>query len=461
MSLEKLKLYSVIVGNGSGCLFQPMTEDYTYILTAKHLFVDDSKDDRGRPIKLKKPDGERIDIKRHINNAANWEEVAIEFTLQDGINYFPHKEADIAILKIDHLPDFDEIYIRDKIPTDFECVLCGFPEDFRQKLPGDRYTTHKVSRPICPGNYCHSAQLFETLSQENIRGMSGGAITEIVDNHIAIIGVQSSMSNNSPRQAGQIDFIPMKYFNEIVMYPEYSGKLEKLLPPYLRSFSFLRTDIFKLQHGLIEKKRAETLTKILKAEAIKIQNSDITPQAIKDHLREKLLLMSTQKEDELQKKKIWSVWLELLTILNIAKNNSHRSSDLSSIFKKVRLFYSDVDEDFWSKHLDELPKLDYSGLDDKSTVVVASNVEAKGMHKLDLSKIPEDIARIEQEYEIDKIGQRIDTATDFPLKKYQYVNISAFKEKTAIDVSDEFTTQKVQECLKTIKGLYEQLIPNW
>jgi hypothetical protein len=54
----------------------------------------------------------------------------------------------------------------------------------------------------------------------------------------------------------------MKYFNEIV--DEYKEKIEKLLPPYLRSFSFLKEDIFNIECGLLEKARAEKLTTLLK-----------------------------------------------------------------------------------------------------------------------------------------------------------------------------------------------------
>jgi len=461
MSPENLKLYSVLVGEGSGCLFQPMTDEYTYILTAKHLFIDEKEDERGLAIKSEIPDGEIIEIKRHRKTESGWDEITIEFKLEKGTTYFPHKEADIAILKIDYRSDLDGIYVRNQIPQDGDYLLCGFPDVFRQNKSGDRYTTHCVNRFICSGNYCHSAQLPETLSQINIVGMSGGAILEVVDNYIAIIGIQCSMANNSNYQSGQIEFVPMRYFNDIVTYPEYAGKIKILLPPYLQSFSFLKTDIFNIEYGLLGKVRAEKLTNILKAKAGEVQKSDITPQIIKDHLKEKLLLLPNQNKDDLQKKNIWSTWLELLTILNIAKDHSHCATDLPSIFKKIRLFYSDVDKDFWLEHLAELPKLDYSGLEDKGIVVVASNVEARDMHILDLRLIPENIARMEEEYEIDKIGQKIDTATDFPLKKYKYVNISAFKEKTATDVSQEFTTQQIQECLITIKELYERLIPNW
>ncbi len=36
------------------------------------------------------------------------------------------------------------------------------------------------------------------------------------------------------------------------------------LPPYLQSLSFLKTDIFNIQYGLLGKVRAEKLTNILK-----------------------------------------------------------------------------------------------------------------------------------------------------------------------------------------------------
>ena len=456
-----MKLYTVLVGRGSGCLFQPMTDVYTYILTAKHLFIKEGDDGRGGTIGSDIIDGEVIEIKRHRKTENGWEEITVDFKLEKGTTFFPHKNADIAILKIDYLKGFDGIHVRNEFEADNNFVLCGFPENNRIKNPGDRYTTHSVKGFVVSGNYVHTAQLFETLSLENIKGMSGGGILKVVNGHLAIIGIQSSMANRSNYQAGQIEFVPMKYFNEIV--DEYKEKIEKLLPPYLRSFSFLKEDIFNIECGLLEKARAEKLTTLLKKKATEIQHSDITPQVIRDHLQEKLLLLSNQNEDDLQKKRIWAIWLELLTILNIAKNKSHCANDLPSIFKKVRLFYSDIDKDFWTEHLNELAKLDYSGLEGKGIVVVASNVEAKGqnMHILDLSRITVDIARIQNEFDTEQFGEKIDTATDFPLKKYQYINISAFKEKTAADVAEKFTQQNMNDCLVIIKGLYEQLIPNW
>lgn len=39
---DQCKQCSVMVDNGSGVFFQPMTEEYSYILTAKHNLYNDS-----------------------------------------------------------------------------------------------------------------------------------------------------------------------------------------------------------------------------------------------------------------------------------------------------------------------------------------------------------------------------------------------------------------------------------
>src|SRR5690606_8730299 len=106
MTLEELKLYTDRVKDGSGCLFQPILNDnnYTYILTAKHLFEGMTQDEDGNDISYTTQDGAEISIIRQVNVDGQWQEQIIPFVLTQGQTYFPHKEADAAILKIDPLP---------------------------------------------------------------------------------------------------------------------------------------------------------------------------------------------------------------------------------------------------------------------------------------------------------------------------------------------------------------------
>ena len=55
LNKNDLKKYSVVVEDGSGCLFQSMTDEYTYILTAKHIFFKKVED--GRPEKIQLSNG--------------------------------------------------------------------------------------------------------------------------------------------------------------------------------------------------------------------------------------------------------------------------------------------------------------------------------------------------------------------------------------------------------------------
>jgi hypothetical protein len=460
MSQDDLKKYTVKVGEGSGCLFQPMTDKYTYILTAKHLFEKKEDDGRGDKINIPIPDGTNIPIKKQILNGNFWTNEPISFTLIKGETYFPHKEADIAILRIEPQSGFGSIHIQDSFEEEEEesIHLCGFPDTLATEK--EQYSSHRIEYFIASGNYCHHAKLFGGHTQETIVGMSGGGLLKIGENGISIIGVQSKMaSSNLPM--GQIGFVPMRYAKEIVDYPEYKGNLEKFLPIYFKSFKFLKDDIFKLQAGLPTMNKANKMSKILNAKAIEIQKSSITPIFIRNYLKENLPSVYKYGANEIQNKKLWSLWLELLTILNIAKKYSHCSDEIPEILKKVRLIYSNVNSDFWIENLHKLHKVDFRGLEINGTVVVASNIPAvNNFHVLRLENIPGSIAMVQgwrDDFDLEKIAQRIDSSTDFPLEKYKFVNISAFKEGILENDDVDFENKEMLNCIEILEKLYEQL----
>jgi|TARA_R110002074_G_scaffold106578_1_gene230154 hypothetical protein len=467
MTPDDLKRYNVSVGSGSGCFFQPMTEEYTYILTAKHLFQNERKNEDTAVITYEPlAEGTPIEIFKNVKTDHGWLEESIPFHIDTGINYFPHPHPDVdcAILKIPPESGFEDILVEDNIDRNLDYQLCGFPSDNHLNQPGERDSILKVEGILASGNFSHRAQLLGNINYENIVGMSGGGYLKIGNNHLTILGVQSKMATKAAQALGQVGFIPMKYFTEIIKAQEDEGTLEHLLPAYLRSFSFFDDEIFNIVTGpqeLIVARKVK-LTRILKIKAAEIRDSDITPNYIKDHLQDKLLLLD-QNNFELQKRGIWKMWLELLTILNIAKNRAHSLADMPDIFEKVRMFFSDVNADFWTTHLADLHKLDFSGLEHGGIVIVASNspCTSKEMDILDLSKIPSHIAEARNDYAMRHLGQEIDVASEFPLEKYKFINISAFKESAVVELDEKFDNSLPNESLATIKQLYEQFIPEW
>ncbi len=225
MVLEKFKLHSVIVGSGTGFILQPSACEYTYIVTARHLFYDESKEGRGDE-QVEKRDGEIINITRFIKLAEELETNFIEFSIEKNKNYFPHDVADIALLKIEYLPDLLCVNIQEDFQDVEKFLICGFPDKLRHsKKCGERYTSHEIERFISDNDTNCRAQLSNmTLGYSDIIGMSGCGILRNDGSNVSLIGIQSKVPTQNSN--GQIDFVPIKFLLEII-------SKNKLLPLFI------------------------------------------------------------------------------------------------------------------------------------------------------------------------------------------------------------------------------------
>lgn len=434
MIIDDIKKHSVIVGCGSGCLFQPMTNDYTYILTAKHLFFETKEDERGSEYEEEYPDGTQIDIKRFIQKASVWEEEAIPFIIVKGDNYFPHEDenTDLAILKVEpKIEGFDKICTSSNLEPSNELLICGSPSTFRQNKPGERYTNYSIERIISSNNNVITAQVDAVLNQNNIEGMSGGAIVKIVENHIVIVGIQSKMANGTNFQAGQVSFVPIKLFKQI------TDTLVPLLPFHLKCFSFLKDDAFNLNAGFADE-NILFVKNFLKNKTNNVIESTITPIAIKNHFKSRLL-MYNQQDEVLNSKGIWIIWLEFLTILNLLKDEDLTEGELENIFNSTRLIWTNTTGD-WSDELTNMVYSDYKGLKKNGVVIVGiSTTPADGETYLIENKIPHIATAIKtRKRELDRNLLQIDEGISFPLDDYKFVHIEYFKKKAIISKHLEY-----------------------
>lgn len=465
MGHNDLKAYTVKVGGGSGCVFQPMDENHTYILTAKHLFQSTEINAVDRVII---DDASIIEITFQTFNGEEWSDRIIDFELNCGANFFPHSnaEVDATILKIPYIKGFENIHIKQKKDKQYQYYLCGFPGRLAEEEIGNNYTPYLIDDFLDSSNYFDKAKIDSLFEYDHIAGMSGGGILTFTDNHLLVLGIQSRMATGADFQVGEVGYVPIKYFEEIIFEYREDESLKDLLPLFLQSFDSLIGDIFDMNSGPLEREKEEALSDLLKIRAVTVSQSDITPISISNFIDKKLLLMSNQDSTELQKKKIWSLWFELLIILNIAKNKNHEFKDFDSLFSNVRFFYSNINKDFLGQHLQDLLHIDYTNLEEGGLVVFASNIKSQGETKgvLKLNEILPNIAQMRRSFFRDKAQQTviegidIGTASDFPYDKYRYSNISTFKEEMISAVSVEFWEMTPGDCLDILKGEYEQLI---
>lgn len=466
MSANDLKKHTVKVGSGSGCVFQPMDDKSTYILTAKHLFQN-KNDETGEPEFI--VDGSEIPITFLEFDGNSWNNSVDTFTMEFQENFFPHQDADAAILKIPFRQGYDNIHVRKERLAN-EYYLCGFPNRLRnQDTVGNKVATFFVARFKQSGDFFDVAELGNGITtMDEIEGCSGGGIIAFDDkSSIYVTGIQSRMATNANISLGEIGIIPIRYFEEIIETFKPEGKLEELLPVFLKSFVSLIGDTFQFASAGISREEA-ALSDLLIAKAQFIQQSDLTPLELRSFLGEQRLLIKDQDSVELKRKKVWTFWLELLVILNIVKDKVHNKGDLGDILSKIRFFYSDTDKPFLTEHLQDLWKLDYKDLEDEGLVIYASKqvYHRRGTEGiLNLGEIIFDISSARRDFHKMQ-NQSIATGTidiaearEFPFDRFKYTSLTTFKEYAALELDASFLDMKPADCYPLLKELYEGLLP--
>lgn len=469
MEITNFKQYSVIVDGGTGVLFQPMTDEYFYILTAKHILQNKGEDDTYTD----KEDNTSIKVTRFIfENIWNTEE--IPFELIKGKTYFPHsnENIDAAILKIrfDEYKQFQikNLFISENTTINSDAHLCGFPDDKRKANQGnllEQFTNYTISQNSNDLDFKKSVRLLDRQTQDTIVGMSGGGIVKLKDNYFKLIGIQSQMTKTVSEQ-NEIDFLPINYFNDIVL--EFSDRLNFLLPPYLANFCFLKDKVFNINAGIDDNDIVFTRN-FLKNKANQIINSDITPIGIKDFFKQRLILNNedlTILNDEI----IYATWLEFLVIMNIAKNKVHCFSDLEDLFNKVRLIYKNTNSQWQGNDfLKECMSCDLSDLQVNGIVLINTDVlpEKNQVHhyKIDRGSIISNIDFLKKDYQNGSFGNVfIDDAAgetkEFVFDKYTFIHFEFLKKFLIIEKSEEFKEFNINnqpELLNKLNNIYGEL----
>lgn len=434
MDVNDLKRYTVILGGGSGVLFQPLDENKTYILTAKHILYKDVKNDRGHKI------GEELIAK--INFSYSYDQGnPIEFTIKKKVNYFEHETADAAILIIDKIEGYDQIFIDERTDSFEGFSLTGYPNIKRNAE--DKYDKHLISdltnsddeKIILRLNVNH-------LDNDHITGFSGGGIIKINGDSLLLAGIQSKTPIGPCN--GQIDVVPINRFVEIVE----KNNLSEMIPCYLSSFSFLKDKVFHFSAGSGEQDIA-IVKWVLKRKALEVINSEITPTFIKKYFKEKLLLnksdLSTLR-DEL----VYITWLEFLTFLNVIKSKICTADELIETQSILRLIFN-INDGEWlgDNFITDCLSYDYENLSEEGTIFIKTRNNPSKIKDYSIRRgaIVPSISAIKEKYikgipvyngEGSDIFNAESESKEFIFDKYNFVHFEYLKYIMLVENSDEY-----------------------
>lgn len=435
MDENDLKRYTVILGDGSGVLFQPLDETKTYILSTKHVFYKKTPNDRGAD--------KEILLSSIDYYFSDRQDVSITFEIKKGENYFEHSDenVDAAILILNENLGFNQIFVDENCIAYDECFLCGYPTKI-DKNKNDKYSNHQINRKINTTNngYFRLETNFGNVNHEDILGFSGGGILRLNSTSINIIGIQSSTVTDYAN--GHIDIVPINMFIQIVD----ANNLSEMIPSFLINFEFLKDKAFDISAGILDDNISFT-RKFLKDKTLEVIDSDITPMFIKNLFKNRLLINENsglKLNDEL----IYITWLEFLTLINIAKETSCNQNDLESIFSTTRLLYKNTNDDWQSNDfIGDCLSANYLGLVENATIFIKtkSNPIAGNIayYKLNKGNILPRIDAFRQSYEngtltVDNIGSAISDVNEFVFDKYNFIHFEYLKKYMLVENSDKF-----------------------
>lgn len=426
--INLLPRYTVKVEGGSGCLFQPLNDEYSYVLTAKHVISGNNA-----PLIIRQTIGEDDNL---INETL--EVIGIPFLHSD-------ENKDAAIIKVKKIQEIDSL-LRDDLTHENRdgYYLCGHPNSRVNNAYSWR--ENKVSIENKKQHGYIEAELSRVATRAEIVGQSGGGIIKIEETCFLLAGIQKKMAvPDAQEQLGRIEFMPLSFFDEIIA--DHQDELSKLFPPYIASFEILVTEIFPLSGIQVAEQKKSLIQNELKVIAKSLCN-DFTPQLLIDLYKDSLLVSGTDKSI-INHKELWISFLELLSINQLHSEQKITIKELKQIHKSKKLYFTDSKE--WISKLEDIYRSDLSEIEKGGLIVVGSTIDKKPI-TVELDK-----GFLGNICTVPSSEMNISNTVIDPLNDLTIVHIFKF-QKHLIDNYKAFTAITAANSLNTIKNVTQEII---
>lgn len=434
------RYYTVVVNNGSGCIFQPDAEEFTYVLTVKHNLT---LNEEGNAIL------QNIQVSRTFQDFSAGMFLAIK-------DCFVLKNFDYALILLESKIENEKNYnlLIGNIVKNTALEISGYPKYLRNDIAGSNWctlegqTSHMISINAFFINLNYNPNTFDAGAANNILGYSGSGIFYEINGELYLSGIFPGLNDNGA-VSQRVNGLDLSGFGEIIK----EHGLPELLPYYLRSFRYIRDLVFSLD---VDSEDEISITKArisLRNETNKIIDSNLTPTLIKDFFKDRLLVNSDESY-LLTKVELWKIWLEFLVIINMCKAIVHNIDDLNNLFGSLRLYYCET-KDWTLLFKEQLIKADYKGLIPNSTVIIGTSDLPKYASNLNYKKgkVPYNIRTI---YDSSKF--KTDTGLN-PLESYNFIHIEHFHRNGIIDqISKIQNINEESELTEILKNEFKRIL---
>lgn len=424
-----------IQSKGSGCLFQPATTEYSYVITAKHCL--EGTDEIPQTF-------EKTDIEIFTYNSGT------KLTVLD---YYLHREHDLAVIKVEYIDEIPGTLIT--IPRDSKTVgLYGFPDIL------DVADTAEIGHHLkCTINFIYRDQnlieftpnsdvsnLIDSINKTLV-GFSGSGIYYESNSNLYLIGIFTQLKEENGAFNGLWGY-DISSINQILI----DNQLPLLIPEGLLNFQRYIDTAFESNEGIIKP--------VLKSNARPLL--DLKPYDIVNSHKERLYLpYNSFIEEELLNPKLWEGWVSLLTYYYMDTSNLPNKENFELIRRSVN--YNHNIRMYFTSHkqistcIMELLVHSYDELDINDVIVINtkdSNPGTKSFNKNKTKRVLRQIDRGDKEKLIEK---GIDIDDPEKLKDVEFIHIDLFKDKFSIYDEIEKRSELEEKLKESIKEVFNNV----
>jgi hypothetical protein len=370
--LEFIREHAVKVNDGSGALVHCLSEEYSYILTAKHNLKAQNNVETwtGKPINV-------LEVYQHVDDCA-----LLKIPFMDGLPLVRHKNT--------------------KLDYQAEVVFGGFPgHRASEKTAEERFKSYDgKAKQFESGFYLTIDGL---PGKSLIDGASGGGVYLVAGERPYLVGIEIGMAGPQPKEPGVVSCYDLSRFDEIVN----ANNLSPILPSFLSCFKKIRSSTFN--YTLNNKQILQELRNDLHAKVNKLVRDGMPKPYELLALYDKGLIVNGQADNAIYDLELWSAYSEFLILHSILNDVPVMDLKyLQEIERSNRFIYSRSKE-AWLQDLNNILSSARKLLDDGGVLVVSSgDIESQPVPEKEFIKyLVENIAVPAAEYDYDD-GDRID-----------------------------------------------------
>lgn len=421
---------------GSGCLFQPFTNEYSYVITAKHCL-------------------EGTDETPQVFEKANIEIFSqtrgTEFTVLD---CYLHEDYDLAVIKVQYIDGIPRTLTT--IPKENSSLgLYGFPNIFE---PDD--DTAKLGQYLqCKSSFNYpDIKIIEfrpevpisnitDTTRTTMGGFSGSGIYLESNSNLYLIGIFTQLKELNGAFNGLWGY-DISAINEVL----FNNDAALLIPEELLNFKKYINTAFDSNEGII--------TAVLKSNANPL--SDLKPNDIVEFHKERLYLPYNHFiEEELLNPKLWEGWVSLLTYYYMDtlqlpdKENFNLMRSAAGYDHNIKMFFTSYKR--ISTCIMDLHVNCYEDLEKNDVIIINTKDGSPGTKSFNRDRTKGILRQIDRA-DLEKLVERgIDIDDPDHQKDVQFIHIDVFTDSFAKHYEISRRSELEEKLKESIKEVFNNV----